>query len=46
MKEALLAQLRASLEETGRTKQLEKQANNADNLNKTLNTVPMGFYIF
>ena len=46
MKEALLAQLRASLEETGRTKQLEKQANNADNLNKTLNMVPMGLYIF
>lgn len=45
-KEALLLQLRESLAETGRQKQLEKQAENADNLNKTLANVPMGLYIF
>lgn len=45
-KEALLLQLRETLSETGRQKQLEKQAANADNLNKTLANVPMGFYIF
>lgn len=45
-KEALLIQLRESLAETGRQKQLEKQAENADNLNKTLANVPMGLYIF
>jgi hypothetical protein len=45
-KEALLLQLRETLAETGRQKQLEKQAANADNLNKTLANVPMGFYIF
>jgi hypothetical protein len=45
-KEALLLQLRETLAETGRQKQLEKQAANSDNLNKTLANVPMGFYIF
>lgn len=45
-KEALLLQLRETLAETGRQIQLEKQAANADNLNKTLANVPMGFYIF
>lgn len=45
-KEALLLQLRETLAETGRQTQLEKQAANADNLNKTLANVPMGFYIF
>jgi len=45
-KEALLLQLRETLSEVGRQKQLEKQAANADNLNKTLANVPMGFYIF
>jgi len=45
-KAALLEQLRGALAETGRQAQLEKQAANADNLNKTLANVPMGFYIF
>ena len=45
-KEALLTQLRAMLEKTGRQAQLEKLAANSDNLNKTLNDVPMGLYIF
>jgi hypothetical protein len=45
-KEALLAQLRDTLEKTGRQAQLEKLAANSDNLNKTLNNVPMGIYIF
>ena len=45
-KEALLAQLRDMLEKTGRQAQLEKLAANSDNLNKTLNDVPMGLYIF
>jgi hypothetical protein len=45
-KEALLAQLRETLAITGRQTQLEKQAANAENLNKTLANVPMGFYIF
>jgi len=45
-KEALLVQLRDMLEKTGRQAQLEKLAANSDNLNKTLNDVPMGLYIF
>jgi len=45
-KSALLEQLRGALVETGRQSQLEKQAANAENLNKTLANVPMGFYIF
>jgi hypothetical protein len=45
-KEALLLQLRDTLSTTGRQTQLEKQAANAENLNKTLANVPMGFYIF
>ena len=45
-KEALLLQLRESLAEMGRQKQLEKQAANAENLNKSLANVPMGLYIF
>jgi len=45
-KEALLLQLRETLATTGRQTQLEKQAANAENLNKTLTNVPMGFYIF
>jgi len=45
-KEALLLQLRETLSATGRQVQLEKQAANAENLNKTLANVPMGFYIF
>jgi hypothetical protein len=45
-KEALLLQLRETLLTTGRQTQLEKQAANAENLNKVLTNVPMGFYIF
>jgi hypothetical protein len=45
-KEALLAQLRDTLDKTGRQAQLEKLAANSDNLNKTLNNVPMGIYVF
>ena len=45
-KEALIVSLRDTLEQTGRQIQLEKQAANAENLNKTLSNVPMGFYIF
>jgi len=45
-KEALLAQLRETLAETGRQKQLEKLAANSENLLKVLNDVPMGLYIF
>ena len=45
-KEALLLQLRETLDQSGRQQQLEKQASNADNLNKTLTNVPMGLYIF
>jgi hypothetical protein len=45
-KEALLTQLRDMLEKTGRQAQLEKLATNSENLNKTLNDVPMGLYIF
>ena len=45
-KEALLVQLRDMLEKTGRQAQLEKLATNSENLNKTLNDVPMGLYIF
>jgi hypothetical protein len=45
-KEALIVSLRDTLEQTGRQIQLEKQAANAENLNKTLSNVPMGFYVF
>ena len=45
-KESLLLQLREALDASGRQKQLEKQAANADNLSKTLSNVPMGFYVF
>jgi hypothetical protein len=45
-KEALLLQLRETLTTTGRQTQLEKQAANAENLNKTLSNVPMGLYVF
>jgi hypothetical protein len=46
MKESLILQLREALAESGRQIQLEKQATNAENLNKTLANVPMGIYIF
>lgn len=42
----LLLQLRDSLDQMGRQKQLEKQAANADNVNKMLAQLPLGFYIF
>jgi hypothetical protein len=45
-KESLIVSLRDTLEQTGRQIQLEKQAANAENLNKTLSNVPMGFYVF
>jgi hypothetical protein len=45
-KEALLLQLRESLDQSGRQKQLEKQAGNADNLSKVISNVPMGLYVF
>jgi hypothetical protein len=45
-KESLLAQLRETLDQTGRQKQLEKLAANSENLLKVLNDVPMGIYIF
>lgn len=45
-KASLIEALRGTLEQTGRQAQLEKQAANADNLNKTLANVPMGFYVF
>jgi hypothetical protein len=45
-KEALLLQLRDTLNETGRQKQLEKLAANSENLLKVLNDVPLGLYIF
>ena len=45
-KEAFLAQLRETLNEVGRQKQLEKLAANSENLLKVLNDVPMGLYIF
>jgi hypothetical protein len=45
-KEALLTQLRDTLDKTGRQAQLEKLAANSDNLNKTLNNIPMGIYVF
>jgi len=45
-KEALLTELRLQLEEAGKQKQMERQALNAENLNKALNHVPLGFYIY
>jgi hypothetical protein len=45
-KEALLLQLRDTLDQTGRQKQLEKLAANSENLLKVLNDVPLGLYIF
>ena len=41
-----IIRLREALAESGRQTQLEKQAANAENLNKTLANVPMGLYIF
>jgi len=42
----LIEQLRGMLEETGRTKQLEKQQQEAQNLNNSLSYTPMPIWIF
>ena len=44
-KEALLTNLRDMLDQTSRSAQLERKANESENLNKTLNGVPMTIYI-
>ena len=44
-KTALLEQLRGNLEETSRKTQLEKQALEAESIQKTLNNVPLLIYI-
>jgi hypothetical protein len=44
-KEALITQLRENLEETTRSKMLEKQANEVEQLQKTLASVPLFIYI-
>jgi hypothetical protein len=45
-KAALLEQLRGTLEDSSRTKQLEKRSMDEDYVQKTLNNIPMPFYIF
>jgi len=45
-KSTLLENLRATLDESSRTKQLEKRAAEEDYLSKSLNNVPLPFYIF
>lgn len=44
-KEALLTQLREMLDQTSRQAQLERKANEGENLKKTLGDVPMTIYI-
>ncbi len=44
-KEALIANLREMLDQTSRQSQLERKANEGDNLRKTLGDVPMTIYI-
>ena len=44
-KESLLTQLRETLDEASRTKQLENKALETENLEKTLKSVPMTIYI-
>jgi hypothetical protein len=44
-KEALLVQLRETLEQTSRKSQLERKAEESSNLNNTLNNVPLTIYI-
>ena len=44
-KEALIANLREMLDQTSRQAQLERKANEGENLNKTLKEVPMTIYI-
>ena len=43
---ALLEQLRGTLEDSSRTKQLEKKSMDEDYVQKTLNNVPLPIYIF
>jgi hypothetical protein len=43
---ALIDQLRVVLEDSSRTKQLEKKSNEEDYIQKTLNNVPLPIYIF
>jgi hypothetical protein len=45
-KEKLLEVLRATLSDASRKTQLENQALEAENVQKTLNNVPMGIYVF
>jgi hypothetical protein len=45
-KEKLLEILRATLSDASRKTQLENQALEAENVQKTLNNVPMGIYVF
>lgn len=44
-KEALLSNLREMLDQTSRNSQLERKANESENLNRTLNGVPMTIYV-
>ena len=44
-REALLTQLRDTLEQTSRRSQLERKAQEAQNLNATLNNIPLPFYV-
>lgn len=45
-KDALLLNLRETLDKSSKSEQLAKQAINSDNLNKTLLNIPLGIYIF
>lgn len=45
-KAALLEQLRLTLDETSRMKQLERQKNEADFIQSQLSSIPLTFYIF
>ena len=44
-KESLIANLREMLDQTSRQSQLERKANESENLNKTLKEVPMTIYV-
>ena len=45
-KTALLEILRATLDDSSRSKQMEKRALEEDSLQKTLNNIPLPFYVF
>jgi len=45
-KSSLLEQLRGTLEDSSRTKQLEKRSMDEEYVQKTLNNIPMPLYIF